>query len=308
MSDRHVVVGAGPVGRATAELLAARGSEVVLASRSGAGPEIPGTRRVAVDAASTQALVDLADGAVALYNCVNPPAYHRWAALWPPVAAALLEAATRSCATLVTAGNLYPYGLVDTEMVEGMPDAGTGQKARIRARMWADALAGHLRGELRAVEVRGSDYMGPGIGANAHVPRLVPRALQGKGVQVFGDPDQPHTWTDVLDMARSLVAVAGRDHTWGRIWHAPSNAPRTQREAVNDVCAAMGRPAVRVRPMPRRLLRVVGLVMPAVGALQETRYQFERPFVMSSELTQRELGLAPTPWDEVCRRTGAGAL
>jgi nucleoside-diphosphate-sugar epimerase len=252
--------------------------------------------------------VDLTDGAVALYNCVNPPAYHRWAALWPPVAAALLEAATRSGATLVTAGNLYPYGPVDTEMVEGMPDAGTGQKARIRARMWADALAGHLRGELRAVEVRGSDYMGPGIGANAHVPRLVPRALHGKGVQVFGDPDQPHTWTDVLDMARSLVAVAGRDHTWGRIWHAPSNAPRTQREAVNDVCAAMGRPAVRVRPMPRRLLRVVGLVMPAVGALQETRYQFERPFVMSSELTQRELGLAPTPWDEVCRRTGAGAL
>jgi nucleoside-diphosphate-sugar epimerase len=207
MSDRHVVVGAGPVGRATAALLAARGSEVVLASRSGAGPEIPGTRRVAVDAASAQALADLAGGAVAVYNCVNPSAYHQWAALWPPVAAALLEAARRSGATLVTAGNLYPYGPVDTEMVEGMPDAGTGEKARIRARMWADALGGHQRGELRAVEVRGSDYMGPGIGANGHVPRVVPRALQGKGVQVFGDPDQPHTWTDVLDMARSLVAV-----------------------------------------------------------------------------------------------------
>jgi hypothetical protein len=48
-------------------------------------------------------------------------------------------------------------------------------------------------------------------------------------------------------------------------------------------------------------------VVPSVGALQENRYQFERPYVMSSELTQRELGLAPTPWDEVCRRTGAGA-
>jgi len=124
MSDRHVVVGAGPVGRATAALLAARGSEVVLASRSGAGPEIPGTRRVAVDAASAQALADLAGGAVAVYNCVNPSAYHQWAALWPPVAAALLEAARRSGATLVTAGNLYPYGPVDTEMVEGMPDGG----------------------------------------------------------------------------------------------------------------------------------------------------------------------------------------
>ena len=262
---------------------------------------------MAVDAASADALAVLADGAVALYNCVNPPAYHRWTQLWPPMAAAFLEAARRSGATLAITGNLYPYGPVDGAMVEGMPDAGTGQKARIRARMWADALARHQRGDLRAVEVRGSDYMGVGVGANGHIPRLVPRALQGRSVQVFGDPDQPHTWTDVLDMARSLVAVAVREDTWGRIWHAPSNAPRTQREAVNDVCAVMGRPAVRVRPMPRRLLRVVGLVMPSVGALQENRYQFERPYVMSSELTQRELGLAPTPWDQVCRRTGAVA-
>ena len=37
MSQRHLVLGAGPVGRATAALLAQQGEEVVLASRSGAG-------------------------------------------------------------------------------------------------------------------------------------------------------------------------------------------------------------------------------------------------------------------------------
>ena len=306
MSDRHVVVGAGPVGRATATLLAERGSDVVLASRSGLGPEVPGVRRVGVDAASAVALGSFTEGAVALYNCVNPSAYHQWPQLWPPVAAAMLQAARTSGATLAATGNLYPYGPVDGAMVEGMPDAGTGVKARIRARMWADMLAAHERDEARVVEVRGSDYMGAGVGANGHVPRLIPRALHGKGVRVFGDPDQPHTWTDVLDMARTLVAVAGREDTWGRVWHAPSNPPRTQREAVNDVCAAMGRPAVQVRPMPPRLLRMVGLVMPSLGALQENEYQFTRPYVMSSEFTQKKFRLAPTPWDDVCRRTGAG--
>ena len=39
MGERHVVVGAGPVGLSTAELLAERGEEVVLVSRSGAGPQ-----------------------------------------------------------------------------------------------------------------------------------------------------------------------------------------------------------------------------------------------------------------------------
>ena len=38
MNERHVVVGAGPVGLATAELLVEQGKDVVLVSRSGAGP------------------------------------------------------------------------------------------------------------------------------------------------------------------------------------------------------------------------------------------------------------------------------
>ena len=49
MNERHVVVGAGPVGLATARLLAEQGREVVLVSRSGIGPEAPGVRREAAD-------------------------------------------------------------------------------------------------------------------------------------------------------------------------------------------------------------------------------------------------------------------
>ena len=82
---------------------------------------------------------------------------------WPPVAAAFLAAAERSGAVLVVASCLYGYGPVDVPMVESLPDAATTKKARIRADMWADALALHEAGRIRAVEVRGSDYMGPGV-------------------------------------------------------------------------------------------------------------------------------------------------
>src|SRR6187549_2498350 len=136
MNERHVVVGAGPVGLATAELLAEQGEDVVLVSRSGAGPAVPGVRREAADVADPHRLVELAAGAVALYNCVNPPSYTVWPEFWPPVAAAFLAAAERTGATLVTASCLYGYGPVDEPMVEGMPDAATTKKARIRALMW----------------------------------------------------------------------------------------------------------------------------------------------------------------------------
>lgn len=306
MSDLHVVVGAGPVGRATARQLASEHHEVLLVSRSGRGPAIDGVRRAAADAADAGRLTQLATGAVALYNCINPPSYPVWATYWPPVAAAFLEAAERTGATLVTASCLYPYGPVDRPMVEGMPDAATGAKSRIRARMWADALAAHEAGRIRAVEVRGSDYMGPWI-TSAHITQVAPRALAGKGVRVFGSAHQPHSFTDVRDMGRALAAVAQAPHTWGRVWHAPTNAPRTQAEAIADVCRAAGRPPVPVRPWPAALLTVGGVFVPLLREMRETVYQFARPYVLDSGAITRELGLEPTPWDEVCRATAAGA-
>jgi nucleoside-diphosphate-sugar epimerase len=303
MSDRHVIIGAGPVGQAVATVLVERGADVVLASRSGQGPELAGARRVAVDAADAEALSRLAEGAQVLYNCVNPPRYDAWAELWPPVAAALLAAAERTGAVLAVTGNLYPYGPLDRPMVEGMPDAAPGKKAQIRARMTAEALAAHRAGRIRTVEVRGSDYVGAPLGDHAHVPRVVPAALEGKAVRVIGDAHQPHTWTDVHDMGRALVATAGTESALGRVWHAPSNPPRTQAEAVNDVLASVGRPSVTLKAYPRWVVRGFGLLNSQMRELQETEYQFTRPYVMDSSAITAELGLAPTPWDEVCRRT-----
>lgn len=298
MSDRHVIIGSGPVGRATAAALEERGAEVVLASRSGSG------ETTAVDATDADALARLADGAVALYNCVNPPAYDKWPELWPPVAHALLAAAERSGAVLVTAGNLYPYGPVpDGLMREGMPDSATGRKARIRATMTADAFAAHEAGLIRAVEVRGSDYMGAGPGDYAHVPRVITKALRGRTVSVLGSADQPHTWTDVRDMGRALATVATEESAWGRMWHAPSNPPRTQAEAVNDVLASVGAKPVTVKAMPKVLLTVAAPFVPVVRELRETLYQFTSPYVMDSAAITATFGLEATPWDEVCRRT-----
>jgi len=295
--SKHIVVGAGPIGTATSLLLAERGEEVVVVTRSGSGPTHPAITRTTADASSSATMADLATGAVAIYNCVNP-AYHRWPIDWPPIAGALLAAAEQSDAVLVTVSNLYAYGPVSDPMTEDLPLAAQGPKGRTRAQMWRDALAAHDAGRVRATEVRGSDYVGPG--AQSHLgERVVPRLLAGKDVTVMKSADTAHTWTATDDVARLLVTVALDERAWGRAWHVPSNPPRTQREAVGDLCRVAGLDPVKVKEYPSLLIRGMGLFNPLMRELPEVAYQLEDPFVLDSTAAQQTFGLAPTPWDDV---------
>ena len=305
MTNRYLIVGAGPVGRHTAEVLRDRGEQVQMVTRSGRNA-IDGVESVAADASDPEALSRLTEGTAALVNCANPSDYTTWHQVWPPLAESLLTAAEATGATLVTASCLYPYGPTTAPMVQGQPDAATDHKGRLRAGMWAEAKARHDAGRIRAVEVRGSDYVGAGVGPNGHITLHLPTASQGRTAWVIGKADLPHSWTDVLDMARTLAAVADRPDTWGQVWHAPTNSPRSQREALTDVLAAGGHEPVAVRGIPMPVLRGLALVNPLMREIAELSYMWTRPYILDSSRTEQVLDLTPTPWDEVCRRTFDG--
>lgn len=246
---RHLVVGAGAIGSGVTRLLAEQGQSVLVVTRSGSSLA-GGVETVAADAGDAEVMGRLAEGAAAIYNCANPP-YHRWPTDWPPIAASLLGAAERSGAVLVTVSNLYGYGQSKDSlgveaydeshpMTESTPLAATGKKGRVRARMWLDALEAHRAGRLRAVEVRASDYVGPGA-ASVVGERLVSRVLHGKSVGVLGRKNRLHTWSFTEDVAR--MVVGGSDpRAWGHAWHAPSNGPRTQHEVADDFASRRNGP------------------------------------------------------------------
>jgi nucleoside-diphosphate-sugar epimerase len=309
-SGPDLVIGAGVVGSRVARLLAEAGHRVSVVSRHGSGPT--GVTHLAADAADAAAMASLAEGAAVIYNCVNP-AYHRWPADWPPIAASVLGAAERSGAVLVTLSNLYGYGPAARSlgvgaydrahpMTETTPLAATGRKGQVRGRVWRDALAAHQAGRVRVAEVRASDFVGPGA-TSALGERIVGRVRQGKSASVLGRVDRLHTWSFTEDVARMLV-VAGTDPgAWGRAWHVPSNEPLTQRQVIGDFAQAAGVGQVRVGTIPPVLLRGMGLLWPLMRELRETEYQFRDDFIMDSAAAQATFGLKPTPWEEVVAAT-----
>lgn len=298
---KHVVVGSGQVGTQLGRLLAEQGHQVVLVSRSGSA--LPGVTSVAADATDRDRMADLAGGADALYNCANP-AYHRWLQDWPPIASSLLHAAQASGAGYVILGNLYGYDRPAQPMRETDALSSSMAKARVRIRMWQDALAAHEAGRVRATELRASDYFGPGCKGQSQLgERFVPRLLAGKRAQLVVGADQPHSWTYVPDVAQALATAASDDRAWGRAWHVPTDEPRTAAEMADRVCALAGVPNPGVTAMPRWLVRAMGAVMPVLGEIEHVRYQFEHPFVLDSTDFQDTFGVKPTPVDEALAAT-----
>jgi nucleoside-diphosphate-sugar epimerase len=293
----HVIVGKGPVGMTTAELLVAGGHEVRVLSRSG-GRSGGGIEHRQVDAADADAVAGAARGAAVLYNAVNP-AYHRWPTDWPPVAAALLSAAERTGAVLVTMGNLYQYGRPAGPMTPESPMAATDTKGRVRARMWADMLAAHEAGRVRVTEVRAADFVGPQVPAgHSHLQRQLPALRAGRRIWVVGDPDVPRGWSFMDDVACALVTLGGDERAYGRAWHVPS-AIRSQRQALTDLAAALGRPQPRVSGIPWPVLRGIGLGSPMMREVVDVRHQFDQPYVIDASATTATFGLTATPWSEV---------
>ncbi len=303
----HLIVGAGPVGTATALLLAAEGDRVRLVTRSGSGPSHPLITRIAADATDAERLAELCGGVATVFNCANPP-YHRWARDWPPLATAILGAAEGAGAVLVTVSNLYGYGPPDGPMTTRTPLRATETKGRVRAMMWDQALEAHRQGRVRVTEARASDYIGAGLGPANHMgSRVTDRVARGKGVKLIGRTDVAHSWTYVGDVAATLVTLARREEAWGRPWHVPSGPALSQQALVGEMCRAAGVEEVRVGVIPRWILRAVGVFQPKVREVLNIAYQFEAPFVMDSTETTETFGLVATPVARVFEEVFAGA-
>ncbi len=289
----HVIVGAGPVGSATANLLADHGEQVRVITRRGTGPDRAEVERVAADATSLERLSELTKGAAALYNCASP-LYHQWFTDWPPLHHALLGAAERSGAVLASACNAYGYGPVDGPITDTTPLAATEPKLKLRADMWRDMLAAHEAGKIRATEVRASDY----IEANSIFSFVLAKPLlAGKRAWVPAKLDEPHSWTSVRDMATALVTAATTERAWGRGWLVPTNPPLTVRELATRFTELNKAPAPKLTTMPYPALWAAGLFDATIKELRHTTYQWNRPFTIDSSVTEREFGLTPTPID-----------
>lgn len=299
MPASHVVLGAGPVGRAVVAALATRGIEPAVVTRSGAS--VPGATSRRADLADPVQAANAVAEAEVVFQCAQP-AYHRWPEEFPTLQERAVDAARSAGALLVVAENLYGYGHVPGHLTQDLPLTATTRKGAVRAQMWRDLEAAHQAGRLRVVAARASDFFGSGVEGSAVGQRFFGPLARGKVVRVAGNPDRLHTYTYVPDFGEAMVRLSETPETWGQAWHVP-NAPTITTRAFAQQAAELADTRLRLQRTPRWQLRLLGRFVPAVGEVVEMLYEFEEDFVVDHTPYATLLGDHATPLDEALAAT-----
>ena len=291
----HVVFGAGQIGTLLVRELLERGLPVRQVRRGPAGAARPGLAWARADATDPAAAAAAAAGAAVVYDCTNPPDYHRWDELLPPLRRGVRAAASRVGARLVVLDCLYMYGRpARAPFDEDEPLRPCSHKGELRARLASELFEAHARGEVRATSGRASDFFGPAVPLALLGERALRRLLSGKPVEMGGSPDMPHSYSYGPDVARSLGVLGSHPEADGRVWHLPVAWQGTTRELVSALANELGVQG-RIRTVPDWLFRAVGLVSPLVGAAAEMTYQWRVPYLLDDRRFRQAFGVEPTP-------------
>jgi nucleoside-diphosphate-sugar epimerase len=287
-----IVIGAGPVGTTIALQLADAGRPVRLLTRSRSGPTHPLVERRRADASDPASLATAFAGATAVFDCMHASAYRSdvWRAELPRAERAVLEAAGRVGAVVVFPESLYSYGHVTGPMTETSPRTADFGKPAVRVEL----LAARAASPTPTVSVAASDFYGPMVRMAHAGERMVCAVLAGRTLRVLGDPDAPHSWTYVPDLAAAMIRAADDRTLWNSVLHAPTAPPVSQRDLAGQYATAAGVEAPKVTGMPTWALRAIGAVHRGTREMTEMLYQFQAPFVLDSAASQARLGQAPT--------------
>ena len=298
----HGVIGSGPLGRATARELSARGLQVRLVSRN-PRPEAA-LETVRADATDVASLVEALEGVSVVYHCANAP-YHRWTQDLPPIWRGIHSAARSVGARLVIANNLYSYGEPDGPFTESTAFLPCSRKGKVRAMLEREALELHTQGELQLSLVRASDFYGPEVLESQLGDRFFGPLTKGKPAKMVGVRGALHSYTYIADVARTLAEVGSRDDSWGRTWLAPTADPASgdDLEAILRGSGMRGSKNATIQFAGKGFLRFGGLFVPAARELIEMFYEFDRDFTVDSSGTEKQLGIAPTPLDRGLTQT-----
>lgn len=314
LAKRALVLGAtGGIGSETVAALRRHGWRVTAMARHPAtGPVAQiadGVDWVIGDAMSADDVRRAADGVQVIVHAVNPPGYRDWDKLVLPMIDNTIAAARATGARIVLPGTIYNYGPdAFPDLTEDAPQRPVTEKGRIRVALERRLQEASATG-LGVLVVRFGDFFGPQAGNTWFGQGLVTPGKRLRFVTYPGRKGVGHAWAYLPDAAETIARLLDRAedlepfarfHFEG-VWDPDGTLmPRA-------IATALGRPGLRVRPLPWALLHLAGLFDTTAREICRMRYLWRRSIRLDNRRLVAFLGEEPrTPLPQAVGATLAG--
>ena len=281
--ELHTVIGAsGAVGKALIAELKNLSRPIRAVSRS---LQLEGVETVAADALSKDEIYRAISGSSHVYLCLGLPYDTRvWRRDWPIVMQNVLGACIAYDARLIFLDNIYSYGPTPLQVPfdERHTQKPPSKKGQVRKQVLDFLSVAMKENRLQAVIGRAADFYGPHANNSLFYISYLDRMLEGKAPQSIGSPGIKHTYTNVSDVGRALVALALSPDTYGQAWHLPVGPPITIEEMTELFNQALGT-SHKVSFLPPFMRILLSLFIKPLREMKEMMYQFEEEYQMSWE-------------------------
>jgi nucleoside-diphosphate-sugar epimerase len=148
-------------------------------------------------------LMQAATGVQVIVNGWNP-AYPDWAAQVPELQAQVIAAARAAGATVIVPGNVYVFGEhTPGPWSQGTPHRAENPLGRIRIEM----EQAYRESGVRTILLRAGDFLDTRASGN-WFDMIITKDLAKGRFTYPGNPDLPHAWAYLPDLARAAVALA----------------------------------------------------------------------------------------------------
>ncbi|MGP6207388.1 NAD(P)H-binding protein [Cuniculiplasma sp. SKW3] len=278
----HLVIGAtGGYGYAITRLLLERNYNVKLAVRDvnkakllfGENLEVD-----QVDVLNAESIKSATNKIDYVYVAFNFP-YNQWFK-YEIAMSHIISAARLNKSTIIFPGNVYGYGkFKKIPFDETHPLSSDTIKGRIRNEIEAKLKKNFIDGKIGLILPRFADFYGPNV-TNDLFGAMFKDAMKNKFVKWIINPDVLHSFTYIEDAARPTLLMVENDDM-GEVYHISSNAI-TGREFISKIFSHLGK-SPKIRVYKEWELRLYSFINSQVREVLELSYEFEEPYVMSSE-------------------------
>ncbi|GAA3708803.1 NAD-dependent epimerase/dehydratase family protein [Zhihengliuella alba] len=233
--ESALVIGHGQIGARVAEDLVGQGVATTVMSRSVPAGLVEGARHRVGDAGSEWDVASAIGGVDAVFACFHAAYDARvWERTLPRLERTVLDAAAGAGAVVVFPESTYAFAADAARLHDRAGFAPADHKGRVRQRL----LQAREEHAARALSVLAGDLIGPATHAASSVVRLTvtDRVAAGRRPVLLGDPDVPHGFTELADLAAAMVWAGGHADAvlrsgGHRLLIAPSSAP-----TLREVC------------------------------------------------------------------------